>query len=50
MSRSSNFGLHAQVTDLIITAIEQGEGTASPPWQRTGLANGLPVNAQTNAA
>lgn len=50
MSRPSNFDLHAHVTNLIVTAIEQGEGVTSLPWRRTGLPNCLPANAHSKAA
>jgi antirestriction protein ArdC len=50
MSRSSNFDLHAQVTNLIVTAIEEGNAVSTLPWRRTGVANVLPANAHTKAA
>jgi antirestriction protein ArdC len=50
MSRSSNFDLHQHVTNLIVTAIEQGEGITSLPWRRTGLPNCLPANALSKAS
>jgi antirestriction protein ArdC len=43
MSPSSSFDLHAHVTNLIVSAIEQGEGVTSLPWRRTGLPNCLPA-------
>jgi len=50
MSRSSNFDLHAQITNLIVTAIEQGDRVTTLPWRRTGLPNCLPTNAHSKAS
>lgn len=50
MSSSSKPDLHQQVTDLIISAIEQGGTTVTLPWQRSGLPEMLPHNAHSKAA
>ena len=50
MTRSSHHDLHQQVTDTIITAIEQGGTTVTLPWQRSGLPAMLPHNAHSKAA
>lgn len=50
MSSSSKPDLHQQVTDLIISAIEQGGTTVTMPWQRSGLPAMLPHNAHSKAA
>lgn len=50
MSRPSNFDLHAQITNLIVTAIDQGDGVTALPWRRTGLPNCLPTNAHSKVS
>ena len=50
MSHTSKPDLHAQVTDLIVNAIEQGGATVTMPWQRSGLPTMLPSNAHSKAS
>jgi antirestriction protein ArdC len=50
MTSSSKPDLHQQVTDLIISAIEQGGTTVTLPWKRSGLPVMLPNNAHSKAA
>lgn len=49
MSHTSKSDLHAQVTDLIVSAVEQGGTTVTLPWQRSGLPTMLPSNAHSKA-
>lgn len=46
---TKSFDLYKHVTDTIIAAIEAGATEFSLPWQRSGIGNALPVNAQTGA-
>ncbi len=50
MPHASKPDLHAQVTNLIISAIEQGGTTVTMPWQRSGLPTMLPSNAHSKAS
>ena len=47
---TKSFDLYAHVTNTIIAAIEAGTTEFTLPWQRTGIGEILPVNAQTGAA
>ena len=47
---TKSFDLYKHVTDTIIAAIEAGTSEFALPWQRTGIGEILPVNAQTGAA
>ena len=50
MSHTSKPDLHAQVTDLVVSAIQQGGTTVAMPWQRSGLPIMLPSNAHSKAS
>jgi len=47
--RKKPFDLHQHVTDQIVKAIEEGAENLQMPWQRLGIGNAIPANAQTSA-
>ncbi len=49
MPRNQPIDIYQQVTNSIIKAMEQSDGTVIMPWQRTGLAASMPKNASTDA-
>lgn len=49
MTRKPPIDVYQQVTDTIIKAMEQSDGTVAMPWQRSGLPTSIPKNACTDA-
>ncbi len=45
----SSLDIHQHVTDQIIALIEAGVGESRMPWQRVGIGNLMPANANTQA-